>query len=169
MGAGLGVLGAGLGVQARRQQVWQQALGRAGTARACADGAGVRGRRGARGRARRERQVRRAAGKARTRGGARQGAAGRAGRAAGRHAGVRQARGARSAGWPGRSLCAQAGPAGPGWGFVHSDSVFFGLVRLGSFLSHQMNTVHCKINFSKKKIFIKLNKNQIKFDKIFEK
>ena len=33
-----------------------------------------------------------------------------------------------------------------------------------------MNTVHCKINFSKKKIiFIKLNKNQIKFDKNFEK
>ena len=23
-----------------------------------------------------------------------------------------------------RGLCAQAGPAGPGWGFVHSDSVF---------------------------------------------
>ena len=36
--AGLGVLGAGLGVQARRQQAWQQADGRAGTARACADG-----------------------------------------------------------------------------------------------------------------------------------
>ena len=32
-----------------------------------------------------------------------------------------------------------------------------------------MNTVHCKINFSNKKIFIKLNKNQIKFDKISEK
>ena len=37
-------LGAGLGVQARRQQAWQQALGRAGTARACADGRGARGR-----------------------------------------------------------------------------------------------------------------------------
>ena len=31
-----------------------------------------------------------------------------------------------------------------------------------------MNTVHCKINFRKKKNN-KLNKNQIKFDKIFEK
>ena len=49
-----------------------------------------------------------------------------------------------------RGLCAQAGPAGPGWGFVHSDSVF-GPVRLGSFLSHQMNNAHCKINFRKKK------------------
>ena len=51
MGAGaLGwALGAGLGVQARRQQEWQQALGRAGTALACADGRGARGRaRGAR-------------------------------------------------------------------------------------------------------------------------
>ena len=29
-----------------------------------------------------------------------------------------------------RRLCAQAGPAGPGWGFVHSDSVFgTGLTR----------------------------------------
>ena len=55
-----------------------------------------------------------------------------------------------------RSLCAQAGPTGPGWGFVHSDSVF-GPVRLGSFLSHQMNNVHCKINFQRKKIFIKFN------------
>ena len=32
------MLGAGLDVQARRQQAWQQADGRAGTARACADG-----------------------------------------------------------------------------------------------------------------------------------
>ena len=31
-----------------------------------------------------------------------------------------------------------------------------------------MNIVHCKIKFEKK-IFIKLNKNQINFDKIFEK
>ena len=43
MGAGLGVLGAGLGVQERRQQAWQQALGRAGTARACVDGRGASG------------------------------------------------------------------------------------------------------------------------------
>ena len=48
----------------------------------------------------------------------------------------------------------------------------FGLVRLSIFfLSHQMNTVHCKINFGKKYILnlIKLKSNQIKFDKIFEK
>ena len=39
LGAGLGVLGARLGVQARRQQ----ALGRAGTARACVDRRRARG------------------------------------------------------------------------------------------------------------------------------
>ena len=38
-----------------------------------------------------------------------------------------------AAGRPGRSLCAQAGPAGPGWGFVHSDSVF--LARFNSVVS----------------------------------
>ena len=54
----------------------------------------------------------------------------RGGRAAGRHAGARQARGAQPAGRPGRSLCAQAGP---GWGFVHSDSVF--LARFDSVVS----------------------------------
>ena len=83
---------------------------------------------------------------------------GAAGHAAGR-AGARgrQARWARPAwAWPGRSLCARAGPAGPGWGFVHSDSVFFGPVRLGSFPSHQMNTVHGEIKFfEKKKIYFK--------------
>ena len=56
---------------------------------------------------------------------------------------------------------ARAGPAGPGWGFVHSDSVFFGPVRLGSFPSHQMNTVHYKINFRKKKLYL-LNLIKIK-------
>ena len=78
------------------------------------------------------------------------------GKASGRAAGrtVRAGHG-RQAAWA-RSLCAQAGPAGPGWGFVHSDSVFFGPVRLGSFLSHQMNTVHCKIK--KKKIFLRKKK-----------
>ena len=35
--------------------------------------------------------------------------------------------------WPGRSLCARAGPAWPGWGFVHSDSVF--LARFDSVVS----------------------------------
>ena len=67
-----------------------------------------------------------------------------------------------------RGLCAQAGPVG--WsctrlGFQPGffDSVFF--------LSHQMNTVHCKINFEKTNILnlIKIKSNQIKFDKIFEK
>ena len=50
-----------------------------------------------------------------------------AARARGRQArGAWQARGARPAwAWPGRSLCARAGPAGLGWGFVHSDSVFW--------------------------------------------
>ena len=57
------------------------------------------------------------------------------------------------------------------WALVHPtwfstwffDSVFF--------LSHQMNTVHCKINvFEKKKLnIIKIKSNQIKFDKILEK
>ena len=52
-------LGAGLGVQARRQQAWQQALGRAGTARACADGRWACGRASrTRGRARRVRHAR---------------------------------------------------------------------------------------------------------------
>ena len=57
------------------------------------------------------------------------------GRARGRQArGARQARWARPAwAWPGRSLCARAGPAGPGWGFVHSDSVF--LARFDSVVS----------------------------------
>ena len=36
------------------------------------------------------------------------------------------------------------------------DSVF-DPVQLGISLSHIMNTVHCKINFRKKKIFIKFN------------
>ena len=61
------------------------------------------------------------------RGRARAGARGRQAR------GAWQARGAQSAGRPGRSLCAQAGPAGPGWGFVHSDSVF--LARFDSVVS----------------------------------
>ena len=46
-------------------------------------------------------------------------------RAAAGRAGERQGRGRRAAGarWA-RGLCAQAGPAGPGWSFIHSDSVF---------------------------------------------
>ena len=112
------------------------------------------------------------AGRARQAGLNGRGAAGRAG-ARGRQArGARQARWARPAwAWPGRSLCARAGPVGPGWGFVHSDSVFFGPVRLGSFLSHQMNTIHGEIKFFEKTIYIlkKLNKNQIKSNKILIK
>ena len=63
------------------------------------------------------------AGRARQAGVSGRGAAGRAG-ARGRQArGARQARWARPASvWPGRSMCALAGP---GWGFVHSDSVFW--------------------------------------------
>ena len=174
------MLGAGLGVQARRQQADGRAGtaracadGRAGTARACADGragtarACADGRAGA-GRASGRELGARALGaqderahrrwalgalgeRARSRG-ARQGERTRgwaSGRAAGRT--VRAGHGRQAA--RARSLCAQAGPAGPGWGFVHLawfsarffDSVFF--------LSHKMNTVHYKINFRKKKIY----------------
>ena len=65
------------------------------------------------------------------------------------------ARGARPAwAWPGRWMGAQAGPV-----LVHCApglvlAQFLDPVRLGIFLSHQMNTVHCKINFQKT-IFIK--------------
>ena len=112
LGAGaLGwALGSGLGVQARRQQVWQQAPGRAGTERGCADGRGVRGQ------ARRARQ-------------ARHGRAGACGRALARGAGERAAgrgRSARQAGegcarrtaWArgARGLGAPSALAGPVWG-----------------------------------------------------
>ena len=84
-----------------------------------------------------------------TRGGARRrAAAGRAGerqarsrRSGGRRAGLarqgrgRCAAGARQARWA-RGLCAQAGPAGPGWSFVHSDSVFGPGSTRYFFLSH---------------------------------
>ena len=133
-----GRAGAGLGVQTRRQQAWQRALGahwahsrrRRGQAWAQAgvQGAGRRLVAGVRTGA----NVRgRALACAGVRGRARQGKAGRAG-ARGRQAGgARQARGARPAwAWPGRSLCARAGP---GWGFVHSDSVF--LARFDSVVS----------------------------------
>ena len=72
-----------------------------------------------------------------------------AGRQAGGRVGARRAR----PGQPGRGLGVQLGQVGC---FGAPDSVF-GPVRLGSFLSHQMNTVHCKIFFRKKKIFIKFN------------
>ena len=121
LGTGLGVLGAGLGVQARRQQAWQQALGRSRTARACADGRGARGRaRGAR------TGAQGAAGEARGRQGTdargRTAGAGARGRRAGGRArrGARQAQaGARgAAGWAAcaRLVCA----AGPGWVFCYT-------------------------------------------------
>ena len=60
-------------------------------------------------------------------------------------------RGARQAlAWPGRWMGAQAGPGGPVLVRCAPGSVlarFLDPVRLGIFLSHQMNTVHCKINF----------------------
>ena len=77
--------------------------------------------------------------------GARQGA----GRAAGRWARGRQALGERQAGagraaWaPGLALGSALGALGPF--SIRFDSFFF-------FLSHQMNTVHCKIKFFRKRI-----------------
>ena len=53
-------------------------------------------------------------------------------------AGERQAR------WA-RGLCAQAGPAGPGWSFIHSDLVFGpGLTRYFYFFSESLNE-HCSL------------------------
>ena len=84
---------------------------------------------------------------------ARHGAGGRAGARQGERARgwAHGARGARPTGSTG------AQPVRAGWaswarlGFLCTLTRFFGPVRLGSFLSHQMNTVHCKINFFKKK------------------
>ena len=94
-----------------------------------------------------------AAGQAR----ARQGVAGaqtRHGRAGARGR-PRQGRTGRPAGRPVHAWCAQLGQVGC---FAAPDSVF-GLVRLGIFPSHQMNTVHGEIKFfEKKNIFKKLNK-----------
>ena len=82
------------------------------------------------------------------------------GRAAGRAGARGWAHGARRArpawAWPGRWMGAQAGPAGPVLVHCAPGSVlarFLDPVRLGIFLSHQMNTVHCKINFRKKNIY----------------
>ena len=102
-------MGAGLGVQARRQQAWQQTLGRAGTAWACSDGRAGRGRQGMdpRGRAADAGERGRRAG-----GRARQAGAGRARRTA-------WARGARGLGVPGRAWSCLGVPgalAGPVWG-----------------------------------------------------
>ena len=68
------------------------------------------------------------------------------------------ARGARPAwAWPGRCMGVQAGPVGPVLVHCAPGSVlvrFLDPVQLGIFLSHQMNTVHCKINFRKKKCLL---------------
>ena len=55
---------------------------------------------------------------------------------------------------PGRSLGVQLGQVGC---FGAPNSVF-SPVRLGSFLSHLMNNVHCKINFRKNFFFLNLIK-----------
>ena len=127
--------------------VVQRALGRAGVARTGALQAG--GRAGER----QARWARRRAGRAgerqaRARAGERQLGAGAGGRqGAGRAAGRRRARGARAAWAPGLALGSALGALGPF--SIRFDSFFF--------LSHQMNTVHCKIKFFRKKkiIFIK--------------
>ena len=157
-------VGAGAaGSWARGRKAQRTCAGVCGRERACADGRGrahgvhaQAGKQadvlalGARG-AGSERQgaAGRAVGRGRTRGRARQGAAMR-GRA--RQCAAGRGRRARP-GQPGRGLGVQLGQVGC---FGAPDSVF-GPVRLGSFLSHQMNTVHCKIFFRKKKIFIKFN------------
>ena len=99
-----------------------------------------------------------AAGRGRPRGAARQGAGARrqlgGRRARGRAAGV----GARGAGL-GRAAWAWPGRLGWPWAVhsVHSAHFRSVLTRFFFFLSHQMNTVHCKVKFFRKKkiIFIK--------------
>ena len=135
-GVGLACVGRWAGVRGARQ---------AGSA------AGARGRQGAAGVAR-GRQVR---------GRRRQAQRGRAGACGWAH----RARGARPAWvWPGRWMGAQAGPAGPVLVYCGPGSVlarFLDPVRLGIFLSHQMNIVHCKINFFSKKKKYLLNSNKM--------
>ena len=90
--------------------------------------------------------------------GARQGAGRAAGRSArgrqgaGRASGRRWVRGARAAWAPGLALGSALGTLGPF--SIRFDSLFFP--------SHQMNTVHCKINFFRKKKIYLLNSNKIK-------
>ena len=135
----------------------------------------------------RQQRARRAAAARKARGSSAQGARQQRARRTGRVGNGRQARrgcagargwahGARGArpawAWPGRWMGAQAGLAGPVFVHCAPGSVlarFLDPVRLGIFLSHQMNTLHGKINFQKKKILLNSNKNQINFDKIFEK
>ena len=96
--------------QARRQAGAGRARGRRAAVALGRAGAGALGRVGAGGRA---------AGRA----GARLGERAR-GWASGRAAGCTVCAGHGRQAARARSLCTRAGPAGPGWGFVHSDSVF---------------------------------------------
>ena len=125
------------------------ALGGMGAGALGGTGAGARGA-GARGRA-----AWRAGGR-RADGGARGARAERAG----------QGRlGGRRAAW---ALGARPGRLGWPWAVhsVHSAHFRSVLTRFFFFLSHQMNIVHCKINFSKKKKYLlNSNKNQIKSNK----
>ena len=148
--------GAGRGAQAGVR-------GRAGTRRQAAAVRGRSGHVGVRGR--------RGAGELGVRGRRGAGALGVSGRRSVGARGAGRGRAGRAAwAWPGRWMGAQAGPAGPVLVHCAPGSVlarFLDPVRLGIFLSHQMNTVHCKIKFfSKNKlIFIKFKLKQIKSNK----
>ena len=153
-GLGAGALGWALGERAcvgagaagswaRGRKAQRTCAGVYGRERACADGRGRA--HGVHAQAGKQADVR-ALG-ARGADSERQGAAGRAaGRGRARQCAAGRGRRARP-GQPGRGLGVQLGQVGC---FGAPDSVF-GPVRLGSFLSHQMNTVHCKIFFRKKK------------------
>ena len=154
---GVLALGVGAGVGAQAWGGWACVLGVQGARAAggCAWARGralqARGRRGA------------AAGGERGRLGERhQGAQATGGRRAGRHGVGAQGRAAGRTvrawhGRPGRGLGAggwQTGPAGPVLVHCAPSSVlarFLDSVRLGIFLSHQMNIVHYKIKFFRKK------------------
>ena len=102
---------------------------------------------------------------------ARAAGAGVGARGAGRERAERAAwaRGARSLGVPVRAGWAcwlvSLASFGAQYTWLSFDSVF-GPVRLGIFLSHLMNTVHCKINFRKKKYLLNLIKIKLKSNKI---
>ena len=127
--------GAG-GTQARRRRHGRAGAGRGASGRC---GAGRAGRAGARGR---WTMGRRAVG---ARGRRARAAGGRHGHAAGRHVGRNRRAGHGRLGCLGAAwACSWAN-----WLCTRCTRPVFGPVRLGSFLSHQMNTVHCKINFRK--------------------
>ena len=159
-------MGAGTaGSWARGRKAQRTCAGVCGREQACADGRGRA--HGVHAQAGKQADVR-ALG-ARGAGSERQGAAGR-GRTRGRaRQDARQGAAVRSRGAagarPGRGLgaaCARGlGQLGQVGVLCTLTRFFFGPVRLGSFLSHQMNTVHWKINFRKKK-YILLNLIKIK-------